>query len=105
MKVVLSTFNDMKTINCILAKNNVQILKSKTKYGTKRYITINIPDYATLNRILNELNQKCFYSVNIHKVKRISNIFNFWNDLSDTFKYLFISEIAIVFLIIFAMLH
>lgn len=37
--------------------------------------------------------------------KRIPGLFNFWNDLSDTFKYLFISEMAIIFLIIFAMFH
>lgn len=73
MKVILrytSCRSDDKNVFGVLAKNNVEVIKTKQKkLSIYPLITIRIKDTDTLNKILEQLNEKSIYGVRIIKVK------------------------------------
>lgn len=73
MKVILQytdCMSDDKNVFGVLAKNNVEVIKTKQKqFSIYPLITIRIKDTDTLNKILEQLNEKSTYGVRIVKVK------------------------------------
>lgn len=73
MKVILQYANcifDDKNIFGVLARNNVEVIKTKQKrYSIYPLVTIGVKDTNTLNKILEQLNEKSVYGVRIVKVK------------------------------------
>ena len=54
----------------VLARNNVEVIGTKQKqYSIYPLITIRVKDTDTLNKILEQLNEKSVYGVRIVKVK------------------------------------
>lgn len=73
MKVILRYTNcmsDDKNVFGVLARNNVEVIGTKQKqYSIYPLITIRVKDTNTLNKILEQLNEKSVYGVRIVKVK------------------------------------
>ena len=73
MKVILQytdCMSDDKNVFGVLARNNVEVIKTKQKqFSIYPLITIRIKDIDTLNKILEQLNEKSVYGVKIVKVK------------------------------------
>lgn len=73
MKVILQYTNcmsDDKNVFGVLARNNVEVIGTKQKqYSIYPLITIRVKDTNTLNKILEQLNEKSVYGVRIVKVK------------------------------------
>lgn len=73
MKVILQytdCMSDDKNVFGVLARNNVEVIKTKQKqFSIYPLITIRIKDTDTLNKILEQLNEKSVYGVKIVKVK------------------------------------
>lgn len=73
MKVILQytdCMSDDKNVFGVLARNNVEIIGTKQKqYSIYPLITIRVKDTDTLNKILEQLNEKSVYGVRIVKVK------------------------------------
>lgn len=73
MKVILQytdCMSDDKNIFGVLAKNNVEVIKTKQKqFSIYPLVTIRVKDTNTLNKILEQLNEKSVYGVRIVKVK------------------------------------
>lgn len=73
MKVILQYTNcmsDDKNVFGVLARNNVEVIGTKQKqYSIYPLITIRVKDTDTLNKILEQLNEKSVYGVRIVKVK------------------------------------
>lgn len=73
MKVILQytdCMSDDKNIFGVLARNNVEVIKTKQKkFSIYPLITIKVKDTDTLNKILEQLNEKSVYGVRIAKVK------------------------------------
>lgn len=54
----------------LLALNNIEIIKTKQgRYSIYPLVTIRVKDTDTLNKILEQLNEKSVYGVRIAKVK------------------------------------
>lgn len=73
MKVILQytdCMSDDKNIFGVLARNNVEVIKTKQKQcSIYPLVTIRVKDTNTLNKILEQLNEKSVYGVRIAKVK------------------------------------
>lgn len=73
MKVILQytdCMSDDKNVFGVLARNNVEVIKTKQKqFSIYPLITIRVKDTDTLNKILEQLNEKSAYGVRIAKVK------------------------------------
>lgn len=73
MKVILQytdCMSDYKNVFGVLARNNVEVIGTKQKqYSIYPLITIRVKDTDTLNKILEQLNEKSVYGVRIVKVK------------------------------------
>ena len=73
MKVILQytdCMSDDKNVFWVLARNNVEVIGTKQKqYSIYPLITIRVKDTDTLNKILEQLNEKSVYGVRIVKVK------------------------------------
>lgn len=73
MKVILQYTNCMSddmNIFEVLARNNVEVIKTKQKlYSIYPLVTIGVKNTNTLNKILEQLNEKSVYGVRIVKVK------------------------------------
>lgn len=73
MKVILQytdCMSDDKNVFGVLARNNVEVIKTKQKqFSIYPLITIRIKDTDTLNKVLEQLNEKSVYGVRIVKVK------------------------------------
>lgn len=73
MKAILQYIDcmcDGKNVFRVLALNNVEVIKTKQKrYSIYPLVTIRIKDTNTLNKILEQLNEKSVYGVRIVKVK------------------------------------
>ena len=73
MKVILQYTNCMsndKNVFGVLARNNVEVIKTKQKqFSIYLLITIRVKDTDTLNKILEQLNEKSVYGVRVVKVK------------------------------------
>jgi hypothetical protein len=73
MKVILQytdCMSDDKNVFGVLARNNVEVIGTKQKqYSIYPLITIRVKDTDTLNKILEQLNEKSVYGVRIVKVK------------------------------------
>lgn len=52
----------------VLARNNVEVIETKQK-SIYPLVTIRVKDINTLNKILEQLNEKSVYGVRIAKVK------------------------------------
>lgn len=71
MKVILQYTDcmcDDKNIFGVLARNNVEVIETKQK-SIYPLVTIRVKDINTLNKILEQLNEKSVYGVRIAKVK------------------------------------
>ena len=61
---------DDKNVFGVLAINNIEIIKTKQgRYSIYPLVTIRVKDTDTLNKILEQLNEKSVYGVRIVKVK------------------------------------
>ena len=73
MKVILQYTDcmcDDKNVFGVLAINNIEIIKTKQgRYSIYPLVTIRVKDTDTLNKILEQLNEKSVYGVRIAKVK------------------------------------
>lgn len=73
MKVILQytdCMSDDKNVFGVLARNNVEVIKTKQKqFSIYPLVTIRVKDTDTLNKILEQLNEKSVYGVRIAKVK------------------------------------
>ena len=73
MKVILQytdCMSDNKNIFRVLARNNVEVIETKQKkFSIYPLATIRVKDTNTLNKILEQLNEKSVYGVKIAKVK------------------------------------
>lgn len=73
MKVILQYTDcmcDDKNVFGVLARNNVEVIKTKQKqFSIYPLITIRVKDADTLNKLLEQLNEKSVYGVRIAKVK------------------------------------
>lgn len=73
MKVILQYTDcmcDDKNVFGVLAINNIEIIKTKQgQYSIYPLVTIRVKDTDTLNKILEQLNEKSVYGVRIAKVK------------------------------------
>lgn len=73
MKVILQYTDcmcDDKNVFGVLAINNIEIIKTKQgRYSIYPLVTIRVKDTNTLNKILEQLNEKTVYGVRIAKVK------------------------------------
>ena len=72
MKVILEYYDmmrDGKTVNQILAKKNIHIVKTFPRKNYHRKIKIETTCWNQLHTVLAELNSSCENSVNIIKVK------------------------------------
>ena len=73
MKVILQytdCMSDDKNVFGVLARNNVEVIGTKQKrFSIYPLITIRVKDTNTLNKILEQLNEKSIYGVRIVKVK------------------------------------
>lgn len=73
MKVILQYTNcmcDDKNVFGVLALNNIEIIKTKQGwYSIYPLITIRVKDTDTLNKILEQLNEKSVYGVRVAKIK------------------------------------
>lgn len=73
MKVILQytdCMSDDKNVFGILARNNVEVIETKQKwFSIYPLVTIRVKDTNTLNKILEQLNEKSVYGVRIVKVK------------------------------------
>lgn len=73
MKVILQYTDcmcDDKNVFGVLAINNIEIIKTKQgRYSIYPLVTIRVKDTDTLNKILEQLNEKSVYGVRIVKVK------------------------------------
>ena len=73
MKVILQykdCMSEDKNIFGVLARNNVEVIETKQKHcSIYPLITIRVKDTNTLNKILEQLNEKSVYGVRIAKVK------------------------------------
>ena len=73
MKVILQytdCMSDDKNVFGVLARNNVEVIKTEQKkFSIYPLITIRVKDTDTLNKILEQLNEKSVYGVRIAKVK------------------------------------
>ena len=59
-----------KNVFGVLARNNVEVIKTKQKqFSIHLLITIRVKDTDTLNKILEQLNEKSVYGVRVVKVK------------------------------------
>lgn len=68
---------DGRNVFGVLAKNNVEIVKTKTnKFNIYPEITIRVNDKSELNKILYELNKACAYEVALMKVKSEEGFFD-----------------------------
>lgn len=73
MKVILQytdCMSDDKNVFGVFAINNVEVIKTKQgRYSIYPLVTIRVKDTDTLNKILEQLNEKSVYGVRIVKVK------------------------------------
>lgn len=73
MKVILQytdCMSDDKNIFGVLARNNVEVIKTKQKkFSIYPLITIRVKDTDALNKILEQLNEESVYGVRVAKVK------------------------------------
>lgn len=73
MKVILQytdCMSDDKNIFGVLARNNVEVIETKQgQFSVYPHVTIRVKDTDTLNKILEQLNEKSVYGVRIVKVK------------------------------------
>ena len=71
MKVILQyTDSDDKNVFGVLARNNVEVIETKQKqFSIYPLVIIRVKDTDTLNKILEQLNEKSVYGVRIVKVK------------------------------------
>lgn len=73
MKVILQYTDcmcDDKNVFGVLARNNVEVIKTKQKqFSIYPFITIRVKDADTLNKLLEQLNEKSVYGVRVAKVK------------------------------------
>ncbi len=73
MKVILQytdCMSDDKNIFGVLARNNVEVIETKQEqFSVYPLVTIRVKDTDTLNKILEQLNEKSVYGVRIVKVK------------------------------------
>lgn len=73
MKVILQCtdcMSDDKNVFGVLARNNIEVIKTKQKQSSiYPLITIRVKDTNTLNKILEQLNEKSVFGVRIVKVK------------------------------------
>lgn len=61
---------DDKNIFGVLAKNNVEVIKTKQgQFSIYPLITIRVKDTDALNKILEQLNEESVYGVRVVKVK------------------------------------
>lgn len=60
---------DDKNIFGVLARNNVEVIKTKQGMSIYPLVTIRVKDIDTLNKILKQLNEKSHYGVRVVKVK------------------------------------
>lgn len=78
MKVILKYTDcmyDDKNVFKVLARNNVEVIKTEQKkFSIYPLITIRVKDTDTLNKILEQLNEKSVYGVRIAKVKSDKSI-------------------------------
>ena len=69
MKVILQytdCMSDDKNVFGVLARNNVEVIGTKQKqYSIYPLITIRVKDTDTLNKILEQLNEKSVYGVEL----------------------------------------
>ncbi len=74
--------NDGKNVFRILASENVEILKTKTKsLSICPEITIRIKDVSELNSLMYALNELCIYEVTVIKTKSEKSFFERLRDL------------------------
>lgn len=73
MKVILQYTDcmcDDKNVFGVLARNNVEVIKTKQKqFSIYPLITIRVKDAEFLNKIIKQLNEESFYGVRVVKVK------------------------------------
>ena len=73
MKVILQytdCMSDDKNVFGVLARNNVGVIKTKQeKFSIYPLVTIRVKDTDTLNKILEQLNEKSVYGVRIAKME------------------------------------
>lgn len=73
MKVILQytdCMSDDKNIFGVLARNNVEVIETKQgQFSVYPLVTNRVKDTDTLNKILEQLNEKSVYGVRIVKVK------------------------------------
>lgn len=72
MKAILQytdCMRDDKNVFGVLALNNVEVIKTKQGMSIYPLVTIRVKDTDTLNKILEQLNEKSVYGVRIVKVK------------------------------------
>ena len=73
MKVILQytdCMSDDKNVFGVLARNNVEVIKTEQKkFSIYPLITIRVKDTDTLNKVLEQLNEKSVFGVRIVKVK------------------------------------
>ena len=73
MKVILQytdCMSDDKNVFGVLARNNVEVIKTKQEqFSIYPLITIRVKDIDTLNKVLEQLNEKSVFGVRIVKVK------------------------------------
>lgn len=73
MKVILQytdCMSDDKNVFGVLARNNVEVIKTKQEqFSIYPLITIRVKDTDTLNKVLEQLNEKSVFGVRIVKVK------------------------------------
>lgn len=64
---------DGKSVFSVLAKNNVEILKTKhgLMWNMHPEITIKVTDLSVLNKIVYEINSISTYEVSIKKTKKV----------------------------------
>ena len=73
MKVLLQytdCMSDDKNVFGVLARNNVEVIKTKQEqFSIYPLITIRVKDTDTLNKVVEQLNEKSVFGVRIVKVK------------------------------------
>ena len=73
MKVILQytdCMSDDKNVFGVLARNNVEVIKTKQEqFSIYPLITIRVKDTDTLNKVVEQLNEKSVFGVRIVKVK------------------------------------
>ena len=78
MKAILQYTNcmcDDRNVFGVLALNNIEVIKTKQrKFSIYPLVTIRVKDTDTLNKILEQLNEKSVYGVRIVKVKSDKSI-------------------------------